>query len=241
MSNESLVSKYYTEIHSIMRHNGDYNMAIQEILYREIQGKEPEIKAIAYNKDCPDEAVCIKINMEKSEKYLPIPEWDYSLDTYFLQDLSDGFKILYMPYEIHHAIWSQIDELRCEIDCTDGLQQYLSYCQQKKINVDILSRFAPFHVNNIMDLYNEENAGYKIINEMTCGESVIVLGYNKRDPQKYVTWRTTPERNNGYDIGHYYTDFKSAFKDYKTRCFNMMERQLSIQKQKCKPKNYYER
>lgn len=236
MNKINLKRKYYSEIHSIMRENEDYNMEIQEILYREVQGKEPEIKAIAYNKDCPDEAVCIKINMEGYEQYSSVPEWDYNIDTYLFQDLADGFKILYMPIETHQGIWPQIDDFRYEIDCIEGFQKYLGYCKEENINVELLSRYPPFHIKDIMDMYNEVNIGYKIISEMSCGENTIVLGCKKDNDLKYVTWSTTPERKFGYNLGHYFTDFKSAFKDYKARCFNMMEKQLLIQKQKCKPR-----
>ena len=99
---------------------------------------------------------------------------------------------------------------------------------------NIMSIYSNNHLN-IMDMYKENNAGYDIIASTSIGSHTIVLGYNKRKDE-YVTWRTSPNRNGGYDVGFYYTNYKDAFKNYEGRCNDILENHLSFEKNKIKPK-----
>lgn len=83
----------------------------------------------------------------------------------------------------------------------------------------------------------EMNQNYKILAEMVCNEDAIVLAYNEKAPQPYVTWRTTKDRHRGFDVGVYFSEFKSAFKNYEQRSHDMVENNLMIQKQKIRPRS----
>ncbi len=88
---------------------------------------------------------------------------------------------------------------------------------------------------NIMDMDKENNGGYNIIAFTSIGSNSVVLGYNKRKGE-YVTWLTSPNRNNGYDIGYYFSNYKDAFRNYEKRCGDMLDRHLYFEKNKTKLK-----
>lgn len=240
MKERQLSDIYVEKIYQIMRNHKDYNMEIQYILYKkESHNQELQFKAVCISRDEPDDVLGIT-NIKGFEPYHPIPEWDYNIDTYLFQDLKDGFDILYMPLYIHRVIWMDVHDFRNDIDCVDGLQRYLAYCQKEGINASILEHVMSGKVNNIMDLYNEENSGYKIIAETTCNEAAVVLGYKKDALSEYVTWDTTKDRKGGYLSGHYFTKYKYAVEDYKARCIDTMNKQISKKINKHKIKRKYE-
>gem|GEM_PF-6277194 len=92
-------------------------------------------------------------------------------------------------------------------------------------------------IKKVKYLCKERNEKYKIIGETKVGDQSIVIAYNPKSPSPFVTWKTTPTRKRGFDIGHYYSRFKDAYEDYKKRCNEMMENHLDIQYRKIKPKN----
>lgn len=61
----------------------------------------------------------------------------------------------------------------------------------------------------------EINAGYEIIKRKHLKEIDIVLGYNPKAPEQYVTWRC--KNNLYYYHGHYFTDESRALKDFNKR------------------------
>ena len=156
------------------------------------------------------------------------------MDGYLLSELEQGYTIDYMSLECHYNTWCSIDEWRDELEHIDGLQKYLSYCQTNDINSTIMSIYSNNDIN-ILDMYKENNCGFDIIASTSIGSRTIVLGYNKTKDE-YVTWRTSPNRKGGYDIGYYYSNYKNAFKNYEERCHDMLENHLSFEKNKTKTK-----
>ena len=61
----------------------------------------------------------------------------------------------------------------------------------------------------------EINAGYKIIDRQRVGSTEVVLGYNPRAPEPYVTWKC--RHGSDYHFGHYFADKGRAEKDFKKR------------------------
>lgn len=234
MNKQDLRTNYVGKIYHIMREHDDYNMNIQYILYKKIDNHDLMFKAVSYNRDNPDEIIGIT-NIEGYEQYRSIPEWDYNVDSYLFEDLSDGFKILYMPLDIHYGLWQYINEDRSGIECQSGLQRYLKYCKEEGINANIISHVLSHSIDDVMDLYRKENYEYQIIAETTCNNHAIVLGYKKDASSEYATWSTTINRKNGYILGHYFTKYKDAMDDYKDRCLDMMNKEVALAKKKCKP------
>ena len=124
---------------------------------------------------------------------MKILEWDYNIEDYLLDDLENGFEIEYMTIDEHCGIWYTIDNWRDDIFHMEGLQKYLSYCQQHEITSQVISLYSSEHID-ISDLYQEANGPYKIIAETSIGSRSIVLGHSSISPSPYVTWDTTPNR-----------------------------------------------
>jgi len=61
---------------------------------------------------------------------------------------------------------------------------------------------------------NEINAGYTIIEKLTVGNSVFVLGSNDtRFGTKYVTWQSRADDPTNYFWGHYLDNYEDARED----------------------------
>lgn len=60
-----------------------------------------------------------------------------------------------------------------------------------------------------------ENAGYVITNQITIGDSEIVLGVHKTLPNHFVTWECKDKTS--YFWGHYFSNLISAQKDFCAR------------------------
>lgn len=190
-----------------------------------------QYQAYAVSNDDPEDMICVLFSDDVSFGIHKIVEWDFNVDDYLLSDLENDFKIDYMPLEDHYNVWWAINERRDEIEHQEGLYQYLSHCQQQGITKETINLLG-FESVDISDLYQERNYNYRIIADMSCGNLAVVLGYNPNGVSKFVTWRTTKNRIRGYDIGHYFDNFKSAYADFENRCHYMMEDQLTIQKNK---------
>lgn len=63
-----------------------------------------------------------------------------------------------------------------------------------------------------------ENAGYIITNSITIGDSEIVLGVHKAEPNRFVTWECTNKNN--YFWGHYTSSLIAAQKDFCKRGYD---------------------
>lgn len=57
------------------------------------------------------------------------------------------------------------------------------------------------------------NAGYEIIECIELGGVEFVLGVNKTAPSQFVTWKSSPDRQDYYCWGHYMDSLLKAKKD----------------------------
>ena len=64
----------------------------------------------------------------------------------------------------------------------------------------------------VYDMGFRKNAGYIITNEITVGESEIVLGVHENLPNHFVTWECNNKKD--YYWGHYFSDMLTAEKDF---------------------------
>lgn len=207
------------------------NYKIMYILSNE--NKKDTYLAFAVSKEDPDQMISIKFDMDKFEIH-NVPEWDFYIDEYLLNYLENDHCLEYMSLECHYDVWCSIDQWRDDIVNIEGLQKYLKYCQINDITPSLISKVVNNPVN-IMDLYKERNYNYEIIASISIETNTIVLGFNKKK-NEYVTWRTTVSRKGGYDLGHYFSDYRAAFDDYRDRCNTMLEKNLFAQKSKTRPK-----
>lgn len=219
----------------------DYeNYSVYYILVRK-ENDNHQYFALACDEQDGEDIICLKFDDSGLDYINDVPAWEYYIDYCLLDKLEENYEIEYMPIEAHYNIWCIIDESRDLVNDKEGLQKYLSYCQRKGITKERLDLYQA-GINNIMELYQEKNAGYTIIAEMKCGEHAIVLAERKNNPESFVTWYTTIDRRNGYDLGYYFSDFTSAYQNFRKRCHNMMESELSILKNRCRSKKIeYER
>lgn len=226
---------HLSDVYECMIANDEENMYIDYILDKQLEDGTIQVKALAHN-ELDSSHICeIQLDNQGHAEYGIVPDWDYHVDSYLLDDLEDGYRIKYMPLEDHAGHWYCINELRGEINAEHGLQLYLAYCQTHGITHELLSTVRK-DVPDIQCLYQEVNQNYKIIAEASCGHKAVVLAYNKRAPQRYVTWIITRNRERGYDQGHYYNDYGRAFKDFKIRSHEMLEKHIHLQKERSKPK-----
>lgn len=233
------MNKQLTEIIDIAKQSfhehDEKDMNINYILSRKGDENSLSYLCLASSTSDPDEIRCILID-DKQITYKYVPEWDFNIDDYLLSDLEAGYQIEYMALEDHYNIWCAIEEWKDDIQHQDGLYSYLDHCKKSGITPEVISLLGLENVD-IMNLYQERNENYKIIGETKVGEQSIVIAHNPKSPSPFVTWKTTPNRTRGFDIGHYYSRFKDAYEDYKKRCNEMMEDHLNIQYRKIKPKN----
>lgn len=234
------MNKQLTEIIDIAKqsfHDHDEkDMKINYILSRKGGENSPSYLCLASSRSDPDEIRCITIDNDNQINYQNVPDWDFNIDDYLLSDLEDGYQIEYMTLEDHYNIWCTIEEWKDDIQHQDGLYSYLDHCKKNGITPEAISLLGLENVD-ITNLYQERNENYKIIGETKVGDQSIVIAHNPKSPSPFVTWKTTPTRTRGFDIGHYYSRFKDAYEDYKKRCNEMMEDHLNIQYRKIKPKN----
>lgn len=234
------MNKQLTEIIDIAKqsfHDHDEkDMKINYILSRKGGENSPSYLCLASSRSDPDEIRCITIDNDNQINYQNVPDWDFNIDDYLLSELEDGYQIEYMTLEDHYNIWYAIEEWKDDIQHQDGLYSYLDHCKKNGITPEAISLLGLENVD-ITNLYQERNENYKIIGETKVGDQSIVIAHNPKSPSPFVTWKTTPTRTRGFDIGHYYSRFKDAYEDYKKRCNEMMEDHLNIQYRKIKPKN----
>ncbi len=223
----------YKECSKILKNHHYKNYEIDYILQMN-KSNDHHFIGYATSKENNDEMLYIKFKDKSMSEVYHVPEWDFNVDGYLLSELEQGYTIDYMSLECHYNTWCSIDEWRDELEHIDGLQKYLSYCQTNDINSTIMSIYSNNDIN-ILDMYKENNCGFDIIASTSIGSRTIVLGYNKTKDE-YVTWRTSPNRKGGYDIGYYYSNYKNAFKNYEERCHDMLENHLSFEKNKTKTK-----
>lgn len=223
MINKTYFRKIKEEGDKILDKNNIFNPTLEIILSR--RNKDGSIEySLLYN---DSEESLYEVNLFSKERieFQSIPEWDFNIETYLFDDLENGFEIEYMTFSHHYGMWNSINIWKDEIDHTDGLQKYLKYCKDSGVTLEAMSMSQSFFINapDVMDLYKEMNGKFEIIHEFSIGSRAVVLAKKTTTKDEFVTWRTTPTRKNGYDSGHYFTDFNNAYEDYVKRCSDAMQ------------------
>ncbi len=161
--------------------------------------KEMKVQYILLDKDKQvKEIVCFgwdgMVSVDpKSFEINTIPDWAYSYDTDLFEELKDGKTIAYMNDEIHYDIWCRIDEWYPEdIDCKEGLNLYIKYCDEKGITKEYLDKRMELNTPDIMDNFTTLEVGdileYKgyvaSVDEANLDndkENIIYIYKNKQD------------------------------------------------------------
>lgn len=185
----------------------------------------------AYITDKENNEEIMSIKPFSNEKQQPIADWDYNIDSYDLENLQRGYEIAYMSMESHYGFWCILEQwMPDEIDNTNGLQKYLTYCKNNGITKQVIENAVGLELKeDIMKYHVEENQGYIVIADCNINDKAIVLTESKEAPSPYATWETSANRNNGYHAGHYFGSLKDAQKDYSKRVNQEVNRMLDSQ------------
>lgn len=66
--------------------------------------------------------------------------------------------------------------------------------------------------------------GYTLIERKRAGDSMVVVGYNPKAPEPYVTWKTYKHSGfASFEMGHYFFELKDAMIDYYKRLAEIWE------------------
>lgn len=69
------------------------------------------------------------------------PEWCFSFDESIFNELEGGSEILQMSMMTHLCIWENLKDLYPEdIECKEGVQQYLKYCKEHNITKEVIDK-----------------------------------------------------------------------------------------------------
>lgn len=238
---------YGKMLHALYK-SKDYRNYIPTTILIKKEDNHYKVIIEATNKSCPDEVICYKTdenvasNLDGNEQVQEISEWSWNIDDDFFARLEDGYEIDFMDMDTHHGTWCIIEENGIDgIECKDGLNKYILFCKSIGISAQTIKSAVGHDVKDIYPLYQEKNQNYKIINDVSVNELAIVLAYNEKAPQKFVTWETTKSRKRGYDSGHYFSDYHSAYKDFEKRTHKMLDRQLVANKNRSHTKGNKDR
>lgn len=198
----------------------------------------------AVDKDSPDDMICyprcmnheVELDVKGNVSY--VFDWSFDINTLF-HYLADSYQIEFMDIKQHYGIWCQINEYHQsgEEIHSEGVSHYIRFCMNNGISSQSIENLTGYKVDDIYPMYVERNIRFKIIAQTEIGNSAIVLAESIKR-REYVTWRTTPTRIGGYDIGHYFIDYQSAYKDFKERSHRMLITYLGQTKMRCKPKEH---
>ncbi len=182
---------------------------------------------IAYGVDesDPDRMVSLGIVNDELISIYQIPEWDFTVDEYYLDLLENNYQIDYCSLSEHYNIWHNIKENREEMSHEIGLQNYLNYCEENNITKERLNQLHMVPVD-IMHFKKEQNQSYIILAETKCYPTSVVFGVNPKAPSPYVTWmKHEKEDGKEYNLGHYFTSINAARKDFDQRSKELMNEQ----------------
>lgn len=223
----------YQEVIKLLRTLSEYKKYKPLYILNSKKARDDPIAYLA----CSNQIICMTTSESKSIKYKEIINIDdsYSIDKDLFKHLENDYEIHYMPIEQHHVIWNSLTDDLKDVSYREGLNRYILYCKENGITAKSIYSLTGYPVSDIYPLFKEMNAGFTVIEQMSFGGTAIVLG-EKNGPygKEYVTWRTTPSRKGGYDIGHYFTGKKEAYNDYKIRCMNMVEKYFDMKELKLK-------
>ncbi|WP_317317156.1 hypothetical protein [Longibaculum muris] len=179
------------------------------------------------------ESIEVELNKETVREIL---DWSYDINDDFLEYFEKDYHLEFMSIEQHDGMWIIIgDSCEEDIRCLKGLQNYMSHCQSIGINPSLFKQLLGLDCVDIYSLYPEKNIGFEVIDEFTCGNETVVLAMkDKPYHREFVTWRTTPDRKRGYDIGNYFTSPRNAFSDFRKRSQSIFERHFDRKRSKFK-------
>lgn len=117
-----------------------------------------------------------------------LPDWDFNTDNNIFEELEWNREIIYMSMECHYGIWTEVlNYYPYDIEHTDGMQNYLSYCRAKNISQELIKEIIGKDVADIMKYsrdYIKEKDGIiemsmdKFRNEKEVQYLSFVLGYD---------------------------------------------------------------
>lgn len=211
--------------------------------------KEYELEVVYYNpkekEDCfayvLEKANCDEIRELKpfsnDEEPDYIAEWAYNIDDYDFESLQEGYEIAYISMAGHYNFWCMLEQwMPDDIQNIEGMQKYLTYCKTNGITKELIETMVGLELKeDAMKYYVEQNQGYTIISEINIDDHSILLGENKNAPSPYVTWKTTPSREDGYTSGQYFSSEKEAKRNFMKRANN--EVREAVQKELDLPTN----
>lgn len=240
MRNED--KKYYDKAVRELQQSKNFRYYVPAFILK--KNKEDYI-IYAVKRDSPDEMIYYRgqldqdIQLDRDNIVSNVFDWDFNINN-VLDYFSQSYQIEFMDINQHYGMWCQIHEYHQigEDIHMEGLNNYIRFCMNNGINSQSIEKLTGFEVEDIYQMYEEMNFNFKIIAQTEIGNSAIVLAEKIKGDKEYVTWRTTPTSAGGYDIGHYFTDYKSAFKDFKERSHRMLITYLGHTKMRCKPKEY---
>lgn len=102
-----------------------------------------------------NEITVIYVSSDKNEtpKYESMGVNDFAYEVYLFDNLKNNYQIGYMNYYTHCDIWCTIYDLYPEdLERTDGLKEYISYCKRNNITKKVLDKELNIDVPDIMDL-----------------------------------------------------------------------------------------
>ena len=127
-----------------------------------LKDEDNDIRALAYDSEEPSSLFGLIGNLNGDIFINTIPDWDFNVDGYLLNDLEEGYRIAFMPLGEHYNVWCAIAAMEDDIEHKRGLQEYLKHCVTHDITPETIRSFGTNGIN-IMNLYREENQGYRII------------------------------------------------------------------------------
>lgn len=229
-------NNFYAEAFHLLRENDKENYKINFILSKKNEDNSIGFIAYATHKDDIEDMVYVSSNIDGYAKSNTVADWSFNVDDDLFENLEQNFNIEYMSLNTHYGVWCAIEELYpFDIEHDEGMQQYLTYCHQNEITEKVVN-MENGSIGNMMQYYQERNADFKIIARTDIGGTSIVLAKRNSQFTPYVTWRTTPHLKNGYDIGHYFENYREAIDDYKERCRTLLEIHLDRQRALTKPR-----
>jgi hypothetical protein len=129
------IDQLHEQIFSIMQDKGIYDGKIDYILQKDFDNKGHQYVCYISRKTEIEELYSIIIDTTGKIHSFDVANWDFNIDDFLFKDLENDYQILEMNADTHYGVWFQIAEMREEINFTDGLLKYLSYCKKNHIDI----------------------------------------------------------------------------------------------------------
>ena len=127
---------------------------------------EMQVQYVLLNKDNKiDDIVCYGLDGmlrvdPKTFNIDTLPDWAFNYDTDLFEQLQNGKTIGYMTADVHYDIWCNINDLYPEdINCKEGLELYIKYCDKNGITKDYLDKMIYSETPDIMENFTNLEKG----------------------------------------------------------------------------------